>query len=511
MQAFDVQMKFIPGEGNNDADFEQIKLFFQQVFEIGDLPAENQSIREIAIQHLDGSRREVEQRLFMVDTAQGFALGAAFHDITERKQAEQQLRQHIHELAVIHAVSQAAASQLELDALFDLIARELLQLFDIQEVYFALHDQQTNMIRFPYYRHGKQRLVPDPLPLGQGLSSRVILSRQPLLINQDYEWRSAELGVVRYQPVPGSISKVSWLGVPIEAGEQVIGVICVQNLERENVFTAADVRLLTTIAMNVGIAVQNAQLYTAVQQELAERWQVEKERENLIAELERRNAELERFAYTVSHELKAPLVTIRGFLGFVERDIATGNLERSKSDMARITEATNKMQSLLNELLELSRIGRLMNPAEDIPFGNIVQDAVELVSGRLDARNVRVTVAPGMPVVHGDRVRLVEVVQNLVDNAAKFMGDQPAPQIEIGQEGEEEGKPVFFVRDNGIGINAQYHERVFGLFDKLDAQTEGTGVGLALVKRIIEVHGGRIWLKSEPGSGSTFYFTLKSP
>jgi PAS domain S-box-containing protein len=509
MQAFDVQMKLTPSEEIAETDIEKLKLFFQQVFEIGDLPNQNQSIREITAQHLDGSLRVAEQRLFLVDTAHGFALGAVFHDITERKKAEQQMQQHIDEMAVIHAVGQAAASQLELDALFDLIAQELMRLFDIQEVYFALCDQKTEMVQFPYYRHGDQRLEPDPVPLGQGLSSKVILSRQPLLINQDYERRSAELGVVRYSPFPGTISKVSWLGVPIQAGEQVIGVICMQNLERENVFTEADVRLLTTIAMNVGIAIQNAQLYTAVQQELAERKQVEMERENLIVELEGRNAELERFAYTVSHELKAPLVTIRGFLGFLEKDMLAGNLERLKADMSRITEATDKMQGLLRELLELSRIGRLMNPPEDVPSDDIVRDAIELVSGRLDARNIQVIVADDLPVVHGDRARLVEVVQNLVDNAAKFMGDQSQPKIEIGfHVDKQNGAPIFFVRDNGIGIEAQYHERIFGLFNKLDAQSEGTGVGLALVKRIVEVHGGRIWVESEPGKGSTFFFSI---
>jgi signal transduction histidine kinase len=101
-------------------------------------------------------------------------------------------------------------------------------------------------------------------------------------------------------------------------------------------------------------------------------------------------------------------------------------------------------------------------------------------------------------------------VQNLIDNAAKFMGNQPHPQIEIGIHGNDnDGKPIFFVRDNGIGIDPKYHEQVFGLFNKLDLQTDGTGIGLTLVKRIVEVHGGRIWLESEPGKGSTFYFTLR--
>jgi signal transduction histidine kinase len=212
----------------------------------------------------------------------------------------------------------------------------------------------------------------------------------------------------------------------------------------------------------------------------------------------------------VSHDLKSPLVTIRGFLGFVEKDALAGNMERLKADMARITGATDKMQRLLNELLELAHIGRMMNPPQAVPFETVVGEALELVRGCIQERGVLVTVAPGLPTVYGDRVRLIEVVQNLVDNAAKFMGNQPAPRIEIGQCGvDADGKPILFVRDNGIGIESQYHERIFGLFDKLDARTEGTGVGLALVRRIIEVHGGRIWVESRGAdSGATFYFTL---
>jgi len=243
--------------------------------------------------------------------------------------------------------------------------------------------------------------------------------------------------------------------------------------------------------------------------EIAERRRAEIEREKLIVELEAKNVELEQFTYTVSHDLKAPLITVRGFLGFLEKDAASGNLDRMKADMTRIVEATNKMQRLLGELLELSRIGRMMNPPQAVPFEAIAREAVELVRGRLATRGVQVKIAEGLPTVCGDRVRLVEVVQNLVDNAAKFMGDQPEPRIEIGTRGvDADGKPILFVRDNGIGIQPQYHDKVFALFNKLDPRTDGTGVGLALVKRIVEVHGGRIWVESQLGQGATFCFML---
>ena len=256
--------------------------------------------------------------------------------------------------------------------------------------------------------------------------------------------------------------------------------------------------------------------YEGTVEDITLRKEAQADRETLIEDLANKNDELERFTYTVSHDLKSPLVTINGFLGYLEQDAASGNMERLEKDAQRIREAVNKMQKLLNELLELSRIGRMMNLPETLSFEDVVQDALENVQGRLNESRTTVHTQPNMPLIHGDKPRLVEVLQNLIDNAAKYMGDQPDPQIEIGCQGEENGMPVFSVKDNGIGIDPEHHERIFGLFNKLDANSEGTGVGLALVKRIIEVHGGRIWVQSDPSpkggaaKGSTFYFTLPS-
>ena len=248
--------------------------------------------------------------------------------------------------------------------------------------------------------------------------------------------------------------------------------------------------------------------FAKAQQELRERTRVEAERERIIQELEAKNAELERFTYTVSHDLKSPLITISGFVGLLESDAMSGNTEKFKSDLQRIQKAAEKMRRLLDELLELSRIGRLVNPPSETSFAKITEEALSLTRGRLMAGNIRVQVAPDLPLVRGDRPRLVEVMQNLIDNAAKFMGDQPTPQIDIGVR-RDNNEPIFFVRDNGIGIQPAYHDKVFGLFDKLDPHSEGTGIGLALAKRIIEVHGGRIWVESEgQGKGSVFCFTL---
>ena len=244
-----------------------------------------------------------------------------------------------------------------------------------------------------------------------------------------------------------------------------------------------------------------------LEQEINERKQAEAMQQGLINELEAKNTELERFTYTVSHDLKSPLITIGGFTGFLEQDMLAGDLEQAREDMVHIKTAVARMQRLLDELLELSRIGRIMNPPEAVSFETIVREAVAVVRGRIEARGIQVEIAPGLPIVFGDQARLVEAVQNLVDNACKFMGDQPQPRIEIGVHPCDD-KPVFYVCDNGIGIDPQYHNKIFGLFDKLDPQSEGTGIGLALVKRIVETYGGKIWVESQLGEGATFYFTL---
>ncbi len=229
---------------------------------------------------------------------------------------------------------------------------------------------------------------------------------------------------------------------------------------------------------------------------------------SIITELEARNAEMERFTYTVSHDLKSPLVTIRGFLGLLKQDIEAGDRQRANEDMDRIRHASQHMADLLQDLLELSRVGRQINPPQQVSLSDLAHEAKELIAGPLAERQVEVTIAGDLPVVTGDRRRLLEVFQNLLENAVNFMGSTPEPRIEIGRR-EDGDETIVFVRDNGLGIAPEYHDKVFGLFDRLDAETEGTGIGLALVKRIVELHGGRIWVESPGrGHGSTFCFKL---
>lgn len=225
------------------------------------------------------------------------------------------------------------------------------------------------------------------------------------------------------------------------------------------------------------------------------------------AELEARNAEMERFIYTVSHDLRSPLFTIEGFIGFLKEDIKTGEKDNIELDLKTISKAITNMDQFLRDTLELSRIGRIADPSENVPFGEIVNDALDQVSEKIRQNNVKVSVSGNWPIVHVDRRRMIEVLVNLIENSIKYMGVQEKPEIIIDWL-KNDRENVFFVQDDGMGIDAHQHEKIFELFYKIDKKSEGTGAGMTIVKRIIEVHNGRIWIESETGRGCKVNFTL---
>ena len=233
------------------------------------------------------------------------------------------------------------------------------------------------------------------------------------------------------------------------------------------------------------------------------------ERKCREADLEIKNAELERFTYTVSHDLKSPLITIKSYTGSIKKDLESGRYDRLGKDLERVAAAGDKMTILLDNLLELSRIGQVIHTPETVDMNLLVGDIVNNLAGLLQENNrVKIVVEPGLPTVWCDRQRMGEVIQNLFENAIRYMGEQPVPQIMCGVR-QEYGNNTFFVQDNGIGVDEKYQQNIFGLFNKLDARGPGTGIGLALVKRIVEVHGGTVWVESEGlGKGSVFCFRL---
>lgn len=234
------------------------------------------------------------------------------------------------------------------------------------------------------------------------------------------------------------------------------------------------------------------------------------EARQLIKQLSDKNAELERFAYTVSHDLKTPLVTVKGYVGMLQKDLQDGCHARIERDFEFIASATDTMAQLLEDLLELSRIGHVVNEAETVELSELFTQVAADMEFQIRQKGATLKVQAQMPQVYVDRQRMSEVAQNLLENALKFTGEATPPEIRVSASVDRD-RVVCRVEDNGIGIDSQYQEQVFGLFNRLNQSYEGTGIGLALVKRIVEVHDGKVWVESAgSGKGASFCISLPS-
>jgi K+-sensing histidine kinase KdpD len=233
---------------------------------------------------------------------------------------------------------------------------------------------------------------------------------------------------------------------------------------------------------------------------------LEKKVHERTIELKERYDEIEQLVYAISHDLILPLVTIKGFLGYLKKDIASGGRQRIEIDLGLIGDAVERMEALLVRALDVSSIGKLSNKREMVSYGEIVQEALSLMADKISASQARVTVANDFPAVNVDRPRIVDVLVNLIENCIRYAGNIRQQQIEFGYQAKE-GEIVFFVKDNGKGIDPITQKDIFSLF-YLGSEAENSHAGLALSRRIIEVHGGRMWIESVVNKGCTVYFTL---
>ena len=261
---------------------------------------------------------------------------------------------------------------------------------------------------------------------------------------------------------------------------------------------------------NAELARELASAEARAAQELAE------ERRKHLAELEQKNAELavanqelEAFSYSVSHDLRAPLRAISGFSRALEEDQAHVLEPIGKEHLARVHTATKRMSELIDDLLTLSRVGRADMKREPVNLSALAREVADDCARRTPPRTAEVVIAPGLDVT-GDPSLLRAVLENVIGNAWKFTAKVEATRIEVGVTRAKEGR-TYFVRDNGVGFDMANVERLFRPFQRLHSnkEFEGTGVGLATVRRIVTRHGGRAWIESAPGAGTTFYFTLQ--
>jgi len=421
-------------------------------------------------------------------------------EVAIREQAEDALKQSNERLEILHEIDRALLSAQSLHDIAKAALVRIRKLIPCERASVTLFNFEKQEAAFLTADFDGMETIPDT-PIGLDEYGLDVIER----LLQNKAWSTDDILTEKEvteldKRLVNEYGIHIWLSLPLFYQGQLIGALNLGRISGKP-FHREDAEVAHEVANQLAIALQQTRLYDALQYELVER-------ERLIAKLEASNAELERFTYTVSHDLRSPLVTIRGFLGMLNKDLHENRFDNIQDDFQRIAGATDKMEELLSDLLELSRIGRIINPPQEVDLTLLIQDAIDSVEARLRSKQVTVNIAPELPIVYGDRIRLREVFENLIDNAVKYMGDQTDPVIEIGLFNRD-NKEVLFIRDNGIGIEERYQNKIFGLFEKLDPTVEGTGIGLALVKRIIESHGGKIWVDSEgPGKGSTFCFTI---
>ncbi len=222
-------------------------------------------------------------------------------------------------------------------------------------------------------------------------------------------------------------------------------------------------------------------------------------------ELEKKTKELESFVYTVSHDLRTPLISLEGFADILSEEYGEELGEEGKHYLERIRANVDKIDNFIDDLLQLSRVGRKEPPKEDVDLEEVAQEVADDLSTELEEKEIEVKIGNNLPSFYFERKRVYQIFSNFISNACKYMGDQENPQIRIDGK-DKDGSWLVWVEDNGIGIAEDQQEKIFEVFQRENrVEEEGTGVGLSITKKIVESHDGEIWVESEKGKGSTFY------
>jgi signal transduction histidine kinase len=322
---------------------------------------------------------------------------------------------------------------------------------------------------------------------------RVIKEEEPLIIS-DFGYDENELP-------EGHPQVNSFLCVPLKQGDKVIGIIVLANKKRN--YNSEDIEIIESLSVAIIEALTGFRSKNKLKK-------YKNRLEETIGDLKRSNEELQRFAYVASHDLQEPLRTIASFTQLLERRYR-GKFDSDADEfMDYIVEAALRMKEQIKGLLEYSRISTKESEFKHINSEFILNQAIDNLQFAIKENDAEITYGP-LPVVMCDAGQLQRVFQNLISNAIKFKKEMMPPEIHISAKKDDKNREhIFSVLDNGIGIEKQYMKRIFVIFQRLHTLDEyhGTGIGLSIVKRIIERHGGRIWVESEFGKGSAFYFTI---
>lgn len=432
-------------------------------------------------------------------------------DVTERKRAAEITREAAHARARAEISQAIANAAMDYKGLLETIARHIGDLVGKVCVIRLLSDDKKWLdVAAVYHRDPealddlKKFLAFNPQPSDRGVGAKVVATGRQLALESPEEiketirpeyWQLLErLGIER--------AIVS----PLRTSGQTIGLIAVFRDKGSPPFSQEEAILIQDLADRAALAITNTRLYSEVRQELEKRRKAEEEIKTYAAELERSNAELQQFAYVTSHDLQEPLRMVASYMNLLEKRYKGAIDEKADTYIRFAVEGAERMQRMINALLEFSRVQTQARPFEPVNMDDALRQALDNLQVAIRESGAVIIREP-LPVIKADPVQIMQVFQNLIGNAIKFRGGEP-PRVQVSAV-EEEGRCVFSVKDNGIGIDPKFKDRIFEIFQRLHGpEYPGTGIGLAVCKRIIERHGGDIWVDSEPGKGAEFYFTV---
>ncbi|MFZ5515451.1 MAG: GAF domain-containing sensor histidine kinase [Candidatus Zhuqueibacterota bacterium] len=414
-----------------------------------------------------------------------------FHDLSPTKNYERELQQQKKELALLAAISSSMTQPKYLNKDLQSVLESVCTIMGFEQSAVCLGDSRLN------------NFGPIALVGMTPSETESLLERYFDLISQ----LKKEKKLIAFNPSSDIFSELfsrpphcrSIALVPLSIRKNLFGAFAVASVNHID-FDEETKELLATIGQQLSIHIENAMLF--------------KELDAKSREVESINKELSSFVCTVSHDLKTPIIALHGFLNLFKEHHGAGIDDEGNEYLDRVLCNAEYMEKMINDLLKLSRAGHVVGAKCRFSTYKLVNEILMSLYPRLHEKNIQYVVSKKLPVVFGDRNRMQTVFENLIVNAIKYSSPERVPQIEIGCK-EKKDSHQFWVKDNGIGIDSENHERIFEVFQKVRQNSdthEGTGVGLTIVKKIIEHHDGRVWVESKLNRGATFYFTLpKSP
>jgi len=463
------------------------------------------SNQQIEVKTQAGEKKSVLVSAHLVKDADGLPMRieGIFLDITERIRTEDALHRHAERLQNLHKIDKAILSPVETpEAIIQKALQHIRSLLSSQHASIGIFDFENEALQLfaANIRNGTTDQA-EKFMIDKAYGDLEILRQNRMDVVEDISAKSSPPELLRILQSEGIMSCIN---VPLVSGEKLIGAMNLGWAD-PRAFTPEELEIASEVADEITIAIEQVRLRQITKQYASD---LEKRVEDRTAQLTAANKELEAFSYSVSHDLRAPLRHINGYISILSKHLQNTLPEKEKHYFDTISESARQMGVLIDDLLHFSRTGRQEMNLTDLDMNVVLQDALQVIKHDSNGRNIKWEIAP-LPKVLGDYALLRIVWLNLLSNAVKFLRANVLAQIEIGVV-DDANEFVFFVRDNGVGFDMQYAQKLFGVFERLHSakEFEGTGIGLANVRRIISRHGGRTWAEAEVDKGATFYFTL---